>query len=521
MTWKKNAFSYLIWTVYTLITGTALVSLGSMFCVETGVAAWWGILASALYMGIVGALVFLLHKGAGTRFIFAEKNPAVLLAAEIILAAGLLVLGCFQRVLRVGEAEEVALYFEMAEVAAGQSVPQTVHGAVHFYVRLLHVVFRFLGNQYAAGIWLQICLQLAGSLVLYFVMRRLSGVISALVTFTFCMCAPYMVQGALVLSPGTLYFLFLGIAAWLTHLVCGGRLRLPAFVFAGILAGLCCYIDIGGMLLLILAAPLAFLGQAGGVSVRKRVTAVGICLGAAILGFAAFIWADAFMSGKDFRRVAGAWFALYQSEGFRLPFTVGPTGSVWEGLGLFGLMAFGLFSFWCDKGREYYSLYVGAACAVMLAICFGIYTEEMPGYRSLYLIFAMLAGAGLKPCICSAAPAESLRGICAETAGGREGSHLAAAEGLTEGIPTCAALEKESGTDSEDAMEGEVRQDEEGRYGELPGAAAGKEAPKVRYLDNPLPLPKKHVKRVLDYSLEISNDDDFDYPIEENDDFDV
>lgn len=41
----------------------------------------------------------------------------------------------------------------------------------------------------------------------------------------------------------------------------------------------------------------------------------------------------------------------------------------------------------------------------------------------------------------------------------------------------------------------------------------------VRYLDNPLPLPKKHVKRTLDFALD--KEDDFDIEIDEDDDFDL
>ena len=38
-------------------------------------------------------------------------------------------------------------------------------------------------------------------------------------------------------------------------------------------------------------------------------------------------------------------------------------------------------------------------------------------------------------------------------------------------------------------------------------------------IENPLPVPKKHVPKVLDYKL---NDDvsDFDYPVADDDDFD-
>ena len=45
------------------------------------------------------------------------------------------------------------------------------------------------------------------------------------------------------------------------------------------------------------------------------------------------------------------------------------------------------------------------------------------------------------------------------------------------------------------------------------------EADKIQFIENPLPLPKKHVPKVLDYKL---GDDvgDYDYPVADDDDFD-
>lgn len=46
------------------------------------------------------------------------------------------------------------------------------------------------------------------------------------------------------------------------------------------------------------------------------------------------------------------------------------------------------------------------------------------------------------------------------------------------------------------------------------------EKKEIKYLDNPLPLPKKHVKRKMDFEHE-NRKDDFDFHVKENDDFDV
>ena len=46
------------------------------------------------------------------------------------------------------------------------------------------------------------------------------------------------------------------------------------------------------------------------------------------------------------------------------------------------------------------------------------------------------------------------------------------------------------------------------------------ETEKIQLIENPLPLPKKHVPKVLDYKLDDDDDSDFDYPVADDDDFD-
>ena len=56
--------------------------------------------------------------------------------------------------------------------------------------------------------------------------------------------------------------------------------------------------------------------------------------------------------------------------------------------------------------------------------------------------------------------------------------------------------------------------------GEMETVEEKKEKKKVNYIENPLPLPKKHVKRNFDFKLD-KRKDDFDIDIEEGDDFDI
>lgn len=51
-----------------------------------------------------------------------------------------------------------------------------------------------------------------------------------------------------------------------------------------------------------------------------------------------------------------------------------------------------------------------------------------------------------------------------------------------------------------------------------------KEEKKINYIENPLPLPKKHVKRKLEFKfngMQDKKEDDFDVKIGDDDDFDI
>jgi len=72
----------------------------------------------------------------------------------------------------------------------------------------------------------------------------------------------------------------------------------------------------------------------------------------------------------------------------------------------------------------------------------------------------------------------------------------------------------------EDISNQETKQEEAHDYVMTP------EGRKVELLDNPLPLPKPHIKKEMDFKInelpdEETDQDDFDFPVSENDDFDV
>ncbi len=471
MSWGKNVFSYLMWILYTLFTGVILVCLAGAACAGSGISIYAGGAAALVYLAALGGFVFLLRRlwteGLG------KKKTKALQAAEALAAVLLFAAGLFLRLQDMGRAGQESIYFEAARIEAGQAIPQAAHGAVFFYLQVLRVALAFLGNKYIVGVGLQIFLQLTASLLLYFVLRKLAGKIAAIVVLAFCMCAPYMVESSMVLSPEMLFYLLFVLAAAVTVLCGQGK---PVWFFlSGIIISIAIYLDISGVLLLLLGAGAVFSYENKENSPSRKAGSLLLCFLGAAAGFAGCVLADSCLSGKSFRGVAGAWYRLYEPGAFQLPVTGGEAGALyWEALILAGLMAFGIFSFWLNRQKERMSIYAAGMGLVILGMCFGIFTEEMPGSLLLYLLMVLLAGTGLEGCFSE------------ETAGE---------------LPDAR---KESDAEQAPALESDGEKN------------------KVQYIDNPLPLPKKHRKRVLDYHLEDTGDgEEFDYFVDENDDFDI
>lgn len=510
MSWRKNAISYLIWFVYTAAAGSALISLCTAFCAEAGAAKYWGLAAAVLCIGAAGGIVFLLFRLASKASAFAEKKRSLLPALMVFLA----VTGIVLRVRGIDGVEPVSEYYDAAKVTAGQKIPQMVHGADYLYLQILNVIFILAGNYFTAGIWLQIVLQFMAAMLMFFAVRRFAGAFPALTAFGFCMCAPYMIQCSLTLSPEMLYFGIVSLAAVLLSAGAKGRLEPVIFLFAGILAAVCTYIDITGVMLLVLAGGFLFCRRAEEADVRRKLSSVLFCLTGTALGFLCCVFMDSLLSGKTFQGIAGAWVGLYSPGEFRLPAAVGGIGSATENFVLLALLAMGIFSFWRDRQKERISLWVIAACFIMTGRCFGVFTEKMPGFYYLYLLCSVLAGIGLGQCF-YADPAGDAAAALAE------GERKMEEKEKDDRKADLDKTDKESHERGEEirqekALKEEFRQEKEKREQEKA------EQKKPKFIENPLPLPKKHVKRVMDYPLRnIPEDDDFDYPVREDDDFDI
>ena len=205
-----------------------------------------------------------------------------------------------------------------------------------------------------------------------------------------------------------------------------------------------------------------------------------------LAGFLLSIALDAVGSGKMMENVLAAWGKVYLPENFVLPVTIENDNAIT--IAVVAILGIGVFGFWCRKSLERQSVWLVIALSLGGMICYGMTSAEMQGFTLLYLIIAVVAGAGVQAVL----PYELT-----------QQNALQQVRGAVE-EPTAETKPKKRQLKIQDL-------EEEG----LPAETDNK----VQLIENPLPVPKKHVPKVLDYKL---NDDvsDFDYPVADDDDFD-
>jgi hypothetical protein len=179
--------------------------------------------------------------------------------------------------------------------------------------------------------------------------------------------------------------------------------------------------------------------------------------------------------------VLSAWLYLYQPKegGFNPALTEVPVTFA-EAAVLAVLFSLGVFGFWCSKHRDCLGICTLLASLTAAAAGFGIFTEEMPGELPLYLFCIFLAGIGIEECF-------------------RKDDRISE--------PAAEAVEvSETSVSVTEAAE----------------KTSAQKQPKSSYIENPLPLPPKHKKRVLDYDFALENGkENFDVAVSEEDDFDI
>ncbi len=487
MNLKKNAVSYIAWMIILLFTGTGFAFIGMVLAQTYHLNL---ILAAIGCIFVFFGILYMVYSMTG--YVTSLKSPKSLFPhlkkkSRIWERIGVVVLllgGLLMRIMFLSIAGESAAYYEVTKIAdQNANLIQSVQGSVYYYCVLLHAFFRMAGNHWIAGIYLQITLQLISSLLFYFFVRRMISRSAALVVLVYHMFSPYCVKEGLTYSPNILYFFIFTFVSllfsdFIKKSISKEKFPTAMWFYGGLVGcfiGICAYVDVTGWMILLFSYYL-FVAAERKSDFKQAAGRLLLILAGAVVSFLMMLFLDACISRAPFIRVLNAWFITYSS--YETTFGILENGAIHDIAILLVLISLGVFSFWRRKDTERFSpfVFVGLILTV-LHIC-GITTQNMDGSYLLCLILSTIMSVGITELFCEP-----------ETS-----------------VQKSAAREEEVNGLEEQGNREQVRNEQE----------------QVRFIESPLPLPKKKPKQVMDYAyIPKEKEMMYDLLVSDSDDYDI
>lgn len=397
-----------------------------------------------------------------------------------LLIAGLLFTGMTVMRLFYINSHEIqgAGFYELCRIQIGTQMPQLEYGVGDLYAKLLYLLFWLFGNHMLYAAYLQMALQIASLVFFYFALRSLWGFIPALAAEAALLVFPEFLKSLTILNQENLLLFLLCVNLCLAAAVLSRTLRKQStagryalvILVSGICAGLSAYLE-----KLYLAVPAALLlalllmkrpKEAQGM--QKRRLQLPVYLIGMGLGFGVCLLVKRQITGQQY---AAVW-AEY--DRVQLSGEVFLSGSVMN-------YASALLLFF---------VFVAAAAAIV--------------------IYSYCEKAQILPEIKEEIQIQDIESFeKSETEEEIKKSEIKKSE-----------IEKMEIKESElKAVTGQ--ENSRSVQEQLPQETA-EEKKTVKYIENPLPLPKRHVKKEMDYGFEPDCDlMKYDVMVEENDDFDL
>lgn len=513
MTYRKTWFDYVLWAVYAGLCTMLLAYLGnSMYAFYVGEPL--AVLGTFLPFPVLlclypairqsGQAIRKRHRFSGHFFAITEAlavSVSFVFGMILRLKEGYVVASLYA--LDMGAPFEPGDYYELAMVRTGGESLSFIHGISDLFVKCLRVVLSFLGNSVEAAILFQVFLQLMAMLFAYLAVRKAAGRFTActvLLVLAFSCSFIYQID---VIDPkcfltalflAGLYFVVSFVKASLTgRNIYGG---LPGAFLLGVILGLLCYLEAGCVVLFLFLAGLFIAKPASGGEKWRQAGRMLVVLAGGAAGFFGAIAGDASASGVVFYRGLMWWADTCFSpnmESARL-LDVIRVQDYPLFAALFVMAAFVVFEFIRGGREQDFSLWF-LPCILVTPVF--LIDFSVAGFGGVALFFwSVMAGLGMKNAILSG-QAEDMREKSEEGSAPVSGAAQipGTAPEMPLAVPDTDALKTKN--PEEPAQE------------------------KPRFIENPLPLPKKHVKRTMDYDYEVSEEDmRYDVEISEEDDFD-
>lgn len=407
-----------------------------------------------------------------------------------LLIAGLLFTGMTVMRLFYINSHEIqgAGFYELCRIQIGTQIPQLEYGVGDLYAKLLYLLFWLFGNHMLYAAYLQMALQMAALVFFYFALRSLWGFIPALAAEAALLVFPEFLKSLTILNQENLLLFLLCVNLCLAAAVLSRTLRKQStagryalvILVSGICAGLSAYLE-----KLYLAVPAALLlalllmkrpKEAQGM--QKRRLQLPVYLIGMGIGFGVCLLVK--------RRITGQQYAAVWAEYDRVQLSgkVFLSGSV-----------------------------MNYASALLLFFVF------MAAVAAI-VIYSYCEKAQILPEIKEEIQIQDIESF--EKSETEEEIKKAEIEKVEIKKSEIKKSEIEKMEKKESEIKAVTGQENSRNVQEQSPQETAEEKKTVKYIENPLPLPKRHVKKEMDYGFEPDCDlMKYDVMVEENDDFDL
>ena len=504
MSTKKSWFTWGVWAIYSIMLCSFFAIYINAQCNVLQFGKYATILAVCLagvsILGIYRLLCLVYEKWGHTLWKVSNRSKGLLEAFAVMsLFAGAILVRINHYVHYFTGCYGTTDFYVMATVKEGNSLPTVSHGASYLYTGMLSTLFSLFGNKQTVAIVMQIILQLAGILLFYFAVKNLAGRMEAVISMAVLVFFPAMVKYSFTLMPENLYFCLFSGMLFLIALYkkfeekrerkTGVSVILLALIGIGI--GYMSYLDVIGILLLVGAC---FVILAKKRKSGRNITYISVVSGASVVTLLAMFFAEAFFENATVFGAFFAWWNLYFTKFAWNYMIAGPDVTLVCNLLICAGAAWCIFSF-LRKKEDKGCFYMLSLVVLSLMVSFG--SQNMSYQLLITAFWSVLAALGI-----TSVMFVKEKTVEAETAGNV--------------LMVADVCEKETKTETVKTQMEEIHiENLENNDTE------NSEKKSVQFIENPLPLPKKHVKKVMDYKfepeehlmkydIEVSDDDDFD-----------
>ena len=530
MTYKKTWFSYVLWAVYTGICILLLAFMGYyiyLHIISSEMTVIGGLMLFPVTVGIYFIVKTISYAGRKKGHV----HPHTAAMWEAFLVSLLMVFSVLYRLhyllygvntlsggklIPIEEAALQSAAYQQAQVGNGTAITGVLQEVL--YRKGLSVAFSFLGNKVIAAMVFQLLLQIAALILGYIAVRKMAGRIPALVTLAVMAFSNSYLMEIGNISSGCFSFVcyllgLLCVAGYVKSCCSKGYTGTKAVVkaiFLAVVLGFLVYLDLAkAVLLLFLIGIFTGCGIAGDgdtVKLNKRKISDRVLCALLPVLFTVLMCGvmnlvEALVEGNSFVTNFFRWGeAQLQMAIWQPLYYIGSYGYDMAVLtAIMILAAFLVIEFFRSGKEQNYMLWIVLALGTATTV-FAANSIAPTSMASIYC-WAVLAGLGLQNCVCEKAP-KLIPEVVEETVPEKKAS---------EPIPKETSSEKKvSGVIPEKTVP-ETRAEE-----------VTPPKPPVQLIENPLPLPKKHVKKEMDFEYPVQEDKmEFDIEVDDTDDFDV